>query len=363
MTLHAALEVRRGDFALDLALAVEPGAVLVLLGPSGAGKSTALSAIAGLVRPVRGHVRLGERTLFEAATGIDLPPRARGLGVVTQEPLLFPHLDARANLRYGLPRGGPAAAARFDEVVAALELGGLLARRPAALSGGERQRVALGRALLSGPRALLLDEPLSALDRPRRAAVAAHLRAHARAAGPPVLLVTHAIDEALALADRVVVVHEGRAVAAGAPLEVLGAPRDPLVARLAGFETVLEVEVEAHDPGDGALLVRWGPVRLIAPGPARPAGARARYGLRARDVIVATAPPQGISARNVVPAAVRELVPQEGGPLSLRAQVGDDPARVVVARLLPSAARELGLEPGKAVWLVVKTTALQPLDL
>src|SRR5690606_1708854 len=156
-------------------------------------------------------------------------------------------------------------------------------RRPGALSGGERQRVALGRALLSGPRALLLDEPLSALDRARRAAIAAHLRAHARAAGLPVLLVTHALDEALALADQVLVLDAGRAAAAGAPLDVLGAPRDPLVARLAGFETVLEVEVESHDPADEALVVRWGGARLVAPGPARRPGERARYGLRARD--------------------------------------------------------------------------------
>lgn len=362
-SLDLAVVVRREAFALDLALTAAPGAVTALLGPSGAGKTTLLSAVAGLARPSRGHVRLGSRTLFDAASGVDLPPRARGLGVVTQEPLLFPHLTAGRNLRYGLARGGASAAARVDEVVSLLGLEQLLDRRPAALSGGERQRVALGRALLSGPRALLLDEPLSALDRPRRAAIAAHLRAYARAARLPVLLVTHALDEALALADQVVVLHEGRAVAAGTPLEVLGAPRDPLVARLAGFETVLEVQVEAHDAGDGALSVRWGDARLVAPGPGRAPGTRARFGLRARDVIVATAPLQGLSARNVLPAVVREVLAADGGPLSLRAQVGDDPARIVTVRLLPSAARELGLEPGKAVWLVIKTTALQPLEL
>ena len=171
----------------------------VLFGPSGAGKSSVLNMIAGLLRPDTGHVRVGGETLFDVATGIDLPPERRGAGYVFQEPRLFPHLRVRANLRYGA-----AGEERLAETVALLGIGHLLDRWPRTLSGGEARRVAIGRALLASPRFLLLDEPLSSLDRARREEIMALIERLRDGAGLPILMVTHDAAEAERLGTRIV---------------------------------------------------------------------------------------------------------------------------------------------------------------
>ena len=174
----------------------------VLFGPSGVGKSSVLNMVAGLLRPAAGHVRVGGRTLFDATSGIDVPTRHRRCGYVFQEPRLFPHRRVAANLRYGMGRGDPLVG--FDDVVALLGLRGLLDRWPATLSGGEAKRVAIGRALLSGARFLLMDEPLSSLDRARREEVMAAIERLRDALRVPILYVTHDAAEAERLATRIV---------------------------------------------------------------------------------------------------------------------------------------------------------------
>ena len=174
----------------------------VLFGPSGVGKSSVLNMVAGLLRPAAGHVRVGGTTLFDAAAGIDVPTRHRRCGYVFQEPRLFPHRRVAANLRYGMGRGDPLVG--FDDAVALLGLGGLLDRWPATLSGGEAKRVAIGRALLSGARFLLMDEPLSSLDRARREEVMAAIERLRDALRVPILYVTHDAAEAERLATRIV---------------------------------------------------------------------------------------------------------------------------------------------------------------
>lgn len=359
-TLTVDVELAREGFALAAALEVPPG-ITVVLGPSGAGKSTLLDVVAGLARPGRGRVTLGDRTLLDTQAGVDLPSRARGVGLVPQQGLLFPHLDARRNLLYGAGRAGPTSVP-FDDVVAALELAPLLDRRPGQLSGGERQRVALGRALLSGPDALLLDEPLAALDAGLRGRVVPFVAAACRRFGGPALLVTHALDEALALGDRAVVLEGGRVVAQGPPRELFAAPRDAAVARVAGVENVLELTVLDHDAEDDLTRARLGPHAVTAP---RLRGPTARVGLRARDIIIGLEPPTGLSARNALPC---EVVSLEAAPgrVDVRLRVispGSDVGPELVARVVPSAARELGLAPGKPVVAIVKSTALVPLDL
>jgi molybdate transport system ATP-binding protein len=201
---------RRGDFALDVALSLPLEGITGLVGPSGAGKSTLFACLAGLARPDRGRIALGREVFFDARRGIDLAPRARRLGVVFQDGLLFPHLSVRANLTYGARRPDPKL---YDRLVATLGLGALLARRPPTLSGGERSRVAIGRALMSEPRLLLLDEPLAALDAHRREEAMALLVEARRATGVPMLYVSHAAGEIRRLADRVVSLREGRVAA------------------------------------------------------------------------------------------------------------------------------------------------------
>ncbi len=208
-------------FALDLAFAAPVPGVVALFGPSGGGKSSVLAAVAGLLRPQAGRVALDGATLTDTAARVFVAPERRRCGVVFQEARLFPHLSVETNLRYGLRRAPrDAAGPGFEEVVGLLGIGHLLRRRPAGLSGGERQRVALGRALLSRPRLLLMDEPLAALDAPRRAEVLPFLeRLHAEAR-LPILYVTHALEEVDRLADTLVLIEAGRAVAAG-PVEAL----------------------------------------------------------------------------------------------------------------------------------------------
>ncbi|AJP72133.1 ATP-binding cassette domain-containing protein [Sphingomonas hengshuiensis] len=196
------IDVARRVGEADVACRIEGDGLTVLFGPSGAGKTSVLNMVAGLLVPDTGHVRVGGETLFEAAQGVDLPPEARRAGYVFQETRLFPHLRVRANLLYGSREG----AADVDETIALLGLGALLDRWPRTLSGGEARRVAIGRALLSAPRFLLLDEPLSSLDRARREEIMALIERLRDGAGLPILMVTHDREEAERLGTRVVAI-------------------------------------------------------------------------------------------------------------------------------------------------------------
>lgn len=370
--LELDLTVPRGPgFQLELALSVPPG-LTALLGASGSGKTSTLAAVAGLVRPSRGHVRLGQRALFDAARGVDLPARARRVGLVPQEGLLFPHLSVRGNLLYGARAAGGAGegSARLADVVEALELGSLLERSPAALSGGERQRVALGRALLASAEVLLMDEPLAALDRGLRSRLIPYLQRVQRRFPGPILYVTHAADEALALAERVCVLHAGAKLAEGAPLEVLGAPRDARVSALTGYENVLRGTVTSHDPEDGVSVVCLGGQQVVVPRLGGEPGAQVHLGLRAHDLLLADRVPEGLSARNALPAVVlglRSADPRADGGgcrgVEVRLRLAGEGAPELVASLVPSAIRALGLEPGSTVQVVIKTTAFVDLGL
>ncbi len=199
MSFDLDVAVRRGEGQIAARFVTGPGAT-VLFGPSGVGKTTILQMVAGLVRPESGHVRVAGETLFDAAARIDVRPEHRRIGYVFQEPRLFPHRRVAANLRYGMARGG----GDWDGVIAMLGIGHLLDRWPRSLSGGEARRVAIGRALLSNPRVLLLDEPLSSLDRARRGDILDALEAVRDRSGIPILMVTHDPEEAERLATAIV---------------------------------------------------------------------------------------------------------------------------------------------------------------
>ncbi len=342
----------RDGFALDVAFEGLADGVTMLFGPSGCGKSTILAAVAGLLRPQHGRVALGGRVLLDTAAGTWLPPEQRRCGVVFQDARLFPHLSVATNLRYGLRRApADATGPGFEEVVALLGLDDLLDRRPARLSGGEKQRVALGRALLSRPALLLMDEPLAALDGGRRAEVLPFLARLRDVARLPILYVTHALDEVDALADHLVLLQAGKVLAAGS-VEALALRTDlPLAARRdAG--AVLAASVVSHDLARGLTRLGFAGGHLLVPLRPEPPGSHARVRLRARDVAVATQQPQGLSTQNVLPAEVVGLgaapTPHEA---FVRLRIGPTE---VLSRITRDSVERLALTPGMQVWAVLK---------
>ena len=221
--ISVAIHRTLGAFDLDVAFESPADGVTVLFGPSGAGKSATLAAIAGSGAIDRGYVALGSRVLFDSATRVNVPQRARRIGWVFQDARLFPHLRVEANLRYGMRRASGMQRIDFDHVAGVLDIGHLLRRGVSDLSGGERQRVALGRALLSQPELLLLDEPLAALDGGRKAEVLAYIKRLKADFALPMLYVTHSPDEVRAVADHVVMLDHGRVVTTGPSTIVQGA--------------------------------------------------------------------------------------------------------------------------------------------
>ena len=355
-----------GGFAVEATFAVPTPGVTAIFGPSGCGKSTLIAAVAGLLRPDRGRVALDGVVLLDTASGVALPPERRRCGVVFQDARLFPHLSVATNLRYGArraPRDGAAADGAggldvgFEEVVALLGIGALLGRRPGALSGGERQRVALGRALLSRPRLLLMDEPLAALDAPRRAEVLPFLARVRDRFRVPILYVTHALDEVDRLADRLVLMEAGRIVAEGT-VEALSARTD--LALLAGRRdagAALACRVLGHDPARGLTRLGFPGGELRVPLRPEEAGEALRVRVRARDVSVALAEPVGLSVQNILPAVIGAMVPAGPHEAMLHLMVGES---VLLSRVTADAVARLSLRPGLPVWALVKSAAFGP---
>lgn len=339
-------------FSLDIAFATPERGVTALFGPSGCGKSTVLAAVAGLLRPQEGRIRLGDATLLDTARGIAVPAERRRCGMVFQDARLFPHLSVETNLRYGLRRA-PAGAAGpgFEEVVALLGIDPLLGRRPGRLSGGERQRVALGRALLARPRLLLMDEPLAALDAGRRAEVLPFLARLRQGAGPPILYVTHALEEVDALADRLVLLQAGRMLAEGT-VEALSLRTDLPLALRRDAGALLPCRVLAHEPGRGLTRLAFAGGELTLPLREDPVGTPARVRLRARDVAVATEAPHGLSTQNILPATLLDIGPAPSAHEAfLRLRVGE---AELLSRVTRDSVARLQLAPGRAVWAVIK---------
>jgi molybdate transport system ATP-binding protein len=352
--LEVEVKARLGDFRLDAKFQGAGAGVTVLFGPSGSGKSSVLAAVAGALRPGSGRIALGGEVLFDSLKGFDVPMEQRRVGWVFQDARLFPHLSVEDNLRFGLKRA-PEGPIRFDEAVEALGVGHLLRRRPRDLSGGERQRVGLGRALLSQPRLLLMDEPLAALDVPRRAEILPFLERVKTGFGVPILYVTHSLAEAVRLGDRMIVLRDGEVIGQGPLAEVVSRPQLTLTGSHARDGAALEGVVQAHDPR--LTLVRAGSWEIRAPRLDLEVGAPVRLFVLARDVMLALSAPQRISARNVLKGTIAALEAQDGRVL---VRVANDGA-LLLAALTPDAVEDLALKPGMAVYAVVKSVAVDGL--
>lgn len=355
----AALQVRvarrfasPSPFQLDVSVEIVPG-ITILFGPSGAGKSTLLDCIAGLLRPDAGQIKIGEDTVFDSETNVDLPPRRRHMAYVFQSLALFPHMTVKENIAYGLPNlRETERTSRIDEILRAFHVENLSLRRPGEISGGEKQRVALARSLVTLPRVLLLDEPLSGLDAELKSFIVDDLRAWNAKQKIPILYVTHTRDEVEALGERVIVLDQGRVVGSGYPHAVLGAPRRRKLAQALGFENLFSGTVVDLSQADGVMRVRLedsGTEIEVPLGYAVPTDS-VKIAIRAGDILLANQRPQGLSARNVLEGNIVALE-QRGMTVIARVEAGV----TFTVHVTPSAARTLGLTSGKPVWIVLKT--------
>lgn len=359
MSLSLDIRLRQGDFELACALDSSER-VIGLFGPSGAGKSSLLRVIAGLSRPDSGRVEIAGRCVFDSARRINVPAHRRRIGYVFQQARLFAHLNVRHNLGYGgfFARRRPSRA-RFDQVVDMLDIGPLLDRRIGGLSGGEQQRVAIGRALLSDPALLLLDEPLASLDAPRKREVLPYIERLSSETALPIVFVSHQLDEMLRLANRhVATIRDGRIVFSGPTAEFLARPTLLGTAGDEEIGTLLAAEVRSHDPADGLSELQCGSQCLFVPElSAQAPGDRVYVHVRARDVILALqAPASQTSALNHLVGVVVGVHPVENGYavdviLDIEGQRLD-------ARITRRSTNRLNPQPGQTMHAVIKSLAL-----
>ena len=353
MTLSVDLSHRFGGFGLEVAFAAPPG-VTVLFGRSGSGKSTVINAVAGLLHPDRGRISLEGDSLLDTSARLSVPPHRRRMGYVFQDGRLFPHLNVRQNLLYGRWFAPKGPGAGFDRVVDLLGIAPLLTRRPGALSGGEKQRVAIGRAILSNPRLLLMDEPLAALDEARKAEILPYLERLRDEFRLPILYVSHSMSEVARLATTLVVLESGRVLASGPAAQVLS---DSAMAPALGLREVgslLSATMVGQDAdGLSRLDTPAGPIWLPRLGAAP--GAQVRLRILAQDVVVSLTRPEGISALNILPVTVLDIREGEGPGALVGLAVG--PERLL-ARITRRSVAALGLVPGMQVHAIVKAVSV-----
>ena len=352
--LEVAVQKRVANFTIATEFSVEQG-ITCLFGRSGAGKTTIMKMIAGLVRPDSGRISLSGTDVFDSQNDLNKPPHARQLGYIFQEPRLFPHLTIKQNLLFGRWLRRPKDDINFDETVDLLGVAHLLSRRPVNLSGGEQQRVAIGRALLAGPKLLLMDEPLASLDNPRKQEILPYIERLQNQLDIPILYVTHALEEAARIASNIILLEEGR-IAASGPMEQTLTRLDlrPLTGRFQAG-TVIDANVARHLDSDALTELSFNGGALTVPIMPSPIGAAVRLRVFARDVIIALEPPRMISVRNCLKGTISAISVEEGAFAELRINVGNVP---FLARITRSAAKELSLAPGKSVYLLIKSIAI-----
>ena len=322
-----------------------------IFGVSGAGKTSLINAICGLTRPQEGRIVLNGRVLSDTQQDIFLPPEKRRIGYVFQDARLFPHYSVRGNLRYGMAKS---MLPQFDKLVTLLGIEALLDRLPGSLSGGEKQRVAIGRALLTAPELLLLDEPLASLDIPRKRELLPYLQRLVREVSIPMLYVTHSLEEILHLANKVLVLEEGTVKAFGSLEDVWGSsvmnpwlPQDQQ-------SSVLKVSVLEHHPHYAMTALALGDQHLWVNKLDRPLQSTLRIRIHATDVSLVLQPPVQSSIRNILRARVADCI-ENDGQIEVKLEVGN---RILWARISPWARDELGVKPGQWLYAQIKSVSI-----
>lgn len=347
------VQKKQGQFHIDTAFVSRTAGVTALFGSSGAGKTSVINMVAGLVRPDTGHIIVNGKTLFDTSVGLDIPPERRRIGYIFQDGRLFPHLSVHNNLTYGMHLT-PAKEryVTFDQVVELLGIGHLLNRRPANLSGGEKQRVAIGRALLTSPSLLLMDEPLASLDQARKAEVLPFIARLAHELSIQILYVSHSLNEVLNLADRIVVMDAGRVAAHGNIDEVMSRIDLQHLIGVSDYGAIISTVVENHDQHLTCLRFEGGLIRI--PRFESPKGSKIRIRIRARNVAIALERPEQTSFQNILPARVEEILSENGALVDVRLNVGC----MLLARITPAARHSLNLKPGQQVFALIKSVAV-----
>ncbi|MBD8144153.1 molybdenum ABC transporter ATP-binding protein ModC [Pantoea agglomerans] len=344
---------QQGDHVLEVDLQIPAKGITAIFGVSGAGKTSLINAISGLTQPQRGRIQLHDRLLFDAEKKIALPPEKRRIGYVFQDARLFPHYRVRGNLQYGM---APKMKAQFDSLVSLLGLEALLPRFPLSLSGGEKQRVAIGRALLTAPDMLLLDEPLASLDLPRKRELMPYLQKLAKQVDIPMLYVSHSLEEILQLADNVLVLDAGKVKAFG-PLERVwssSAMRPWLP--VSELTSVLRVQVLEQHPDYPMTALSLGDQHIWVSRVNQPVKTPLRIRIASADVSLALQPPQHSSIRNILPAQVVELL-EVGDQVEVKLRIG---ISELWARITPWARDELGIRPDQWLYAQIKSVSVTP---
>lgn len=366
--LHLDVILRRGDFDLEASATFGPG-VTGLIGPNGAGKSTLLHCVAGLAQPDTGRITCDDMLLYDSGTRHSLPVHRRRIGVVFQDSRLLPHYTVRRNLEYAI-KCTPRRERRFTlpRIVELLDLDRLLTQHPRSLSGGEQQRVAIGRTLLTSPRAVLLDEPLAAIDAGSRETILALLSHITGTIDIPTILVSHRFSDVLRLTDRLVMMDRGRCVAQGTYVDLLQQENLLDSLRHQGLANVWKLTVHSHDPNQGMTLLtptdatstpldgrRHHPTCIKAPlTPAMQIGQRAHLVLRPQDVALALAPVEFISMQNQLAGQIERIMELEGQTFCIV-----NAGIPIITEVTHQTRRDLELVPGQRVWCLFKTHALR----
>lgn len=353
--LTVAATKRRGGFALDVRFELPTPGVVALFGRSGCGKSTVIDIIAGLLRPDSGSIVLDDAVLLDTERRIDVPPERRRIGYVFQDTRLFPHLSVAANLRYAEKRALGPQYVDLATVLRLLDIAPLMNRRIHQLSGGERQRVAIGRALLTQPKLLVLDEPLAALDEARRAEVLPYLEDLRDQLAIPMVYVTHDFSEVLRLATYLVVMEAGSVSGKGTLSEMSLHPRLRSIIGRDAVGAIIDGEVLGVDATSNLTRVRVGSGELNVPAGGYSVGTALRIQLLARDIIVSTEVPQHLSVRNNLEGTIVSIHDDDDSDL-ISIDIG---AANILARITKAATRDLSLRPGIKAWALVKSVSLR----
>lgn len=342
-----------GDHLLEVNAQIPAKGITAIFGVSGAGKTSLINAIGGLTLPQHGQIHLNDRVLFDAEKQIILPPEKRRIGYVFQDARLFPHYRVRGNLQYGM---APKMKGQFDQLVSLLGLEALLNRFPLSLSGGEKQRVAIGRALLTAPDILLMDEPLASLDLPRKRELMPYLQKLAKQVEIPLLYVSHSLEEILQLADNVLVLDNGKVKAFG-PLERVwssSAMRPWLP--ISDLTSVLRVQVLEQHPDYPMTALSLGDQHIWVSRINQPVKSPLRIRIASADVSLALQPPHNTSIRNILPAQVVELI-EVGDQVEVKLRIG---ISELWARISPWARDELGIRPEQWLYAQIKSVSVTP---
>ena len=346
-------------FHLQAQLDVPSAGITAVFGRSGSGKTTLLRCLAGLARSPAGFMSLDGSVWQDEAKGIFAPTHRRAVGVVFQEPRLFSHLNVRANLNYGLKRT-PMEERRvsWEQVIEILDSGHLLERRPHHLSLGEQQRVAIGRALLTSPRLLLMDEPLASLDTQRKHEIIPFIQRLRMALGIPVIYVSHSVQEILQLADTLVLINDGKTVAAGPVHEIFSRLDLPgYLGDAAG--AVVDTQVAGHEPEFALTRLEFHGRHLYIPLQTLAVGQRLRAHILSRDISIALAPPSApTSVLNIIEAHIVEIGPVLENRHSVEVKL--DAGCPLLASITRKSLTDLTLIPGQRVYAYIKAVSLNP---